>query len=132
MAVCLLLISFSHIILCHRIAIQFAETKTMSTSLPSPSMEALRDALRSGSNAAAAFAALASAARGSSSSSAAASARSSSNANADEKPSTSNEDTSNQEDDGDEVEDEISYTPYKPAKLKCKKGVFVVVVCLSL
>jgi len=78
-------------------------------TIPSPGIEALRDALRQGGDAAAAMAAIAEASRALSATSSAA---------ADKKPSS--KEVANQEgqDDGHEVEDEISYTPYKPTKLK--------------
>jgi len=77
------------------------------SSVPSPNIEALRDVLRQGGDAAAALAAMVAVARASSSTSAA----------ADKKPSP-NEVANREQDDGHEVEDEISYTPYKPTKLK--------------
>jgi hypothetical protein len=77
------------------------------SSVPSPNIEALRDVLRQGGDAAVALAAMVAVARASSSTSAA----------ADKKPSP-NEVANREQDDGHEVEDEISYTPYKPTKLK--------------
>jgi len=93
----------------------------MATSAPSPSMEALREALSSGANASTALSAMIAAARGSSSSAAAAAASSAATSGEEKKKSSSKDkDTANPEgqDDGHEVEDEISYTPYKPTKLK--------------
>jgi hypothetical protein len=77
------------------------------SSVPNPNIEALRDVLRQGGDAAAALAAMVAISRASSSTSSAA---------ADKKPSP-NEGANQEKDDGHEVEDEISYTPYKPAKL---------------
>ena len=77
------------------------------SSVPGPNIEALRDVLRQGGDAAAALAAMVAVARASSSTAAA----------ADKKPSP-NEVANQEQDDGHEVEDEISYTPYKPTKLK--------------
>jgi hypothetical protein len=77
------------------------------SSFPGPNIEALRDVLRQGGDAAAALAAMVAVARASSSTTAA----------ADKKPSP-NEVANQEHDDGHEVEDEISYTPYKPTKLK--------------
>ena len=77
----------------------------MSTSAPSPTISALRNALHQGADPAAAYAAMiAAAAKGS----------------RDKKPSATELAAVEKEgeDDGHEVEDEISYTPYKPAKLK--------------
>ena len=77
----------------------------MSTSAPSPTINALRNALHQGADPAAAYAAMiAAAAKGS----------------RDKKPSATELAAVEKEgeDDGHEVEDEISYTPYKPAKLK--------------
>jgi hypothetical protein len=89
-------------------------------TIPSPGIEALRDALRQGGDAAAAMAAIAAASRASMAAIAEASRALSatSSAAADKKPSS--KEVANQEgqDDGHEVEDEISYTPYKPTKLK--------------
>jgi hypothetical protein len=78
------------------------------SSVPSPSIEVLRDVLRQGGDAAAALAAMVAVARASSSISSAAS----------DKKTSPNEVANQEQDDGHEVEDEISYTPYKPTKLK--------------
>jgi len=101
---------------------------TMSNSTSNAGMDALRQAISSGSNAAAALSAMVAASRGSSSSAAATStsasaagSASSSTANeqVDQKPSAQELAKENEgQDDGHEVDDEISYTPYKPAKLK--------------
>ena len=100
----------------------------MSNSTSNAGMDALRQAISSGSNAAAALSAMVAASRGSSSSAAATStsasaagSASSSTANeqVDRKPSAQELAKENEgQDDGHEVDDEISYTPYKPAKLK--------------
>lgn len=99
----------------------------MSNSTSNAGMDALRQAISSGSNAAAALSAMVAASRGSSSSAAATStsasagSASSSTANeqVDQKPSAQELAKENEgQDDGHEVDDEISYTPYKPTKLK--------------
>ena len=100
----------------------------MSNSTSNAGMDALRQAISSGSNAAAALSAMVAASRGpaaaastSTSAAPAAGSASSSTANeqVDQKPSAQELAKENEgQDDGHEVDDEISYTPYKPTKLK--------------
>ena len=84
-------------------------------------MEALRDALRSGSNAQAALQAMVAAATGGSTTAPSSSAAAASNPEGGDNDPSANE-AANQEgqDDGIEVDDEITYTPYKPSKLKVR------------
>jgi hypothetical protein len=85
----------------------------MSSSVPIPNIEAYRALIRQGGDVSAAIAAMTSAAARAA---AAANASSSTAATA----AAAAKEVANREgqDDGHEVEDEISYTPYKPTKLK--------------
>ena len=87
------------------------------SSVPTPNIEALRAIIRQGGDVAAALSAMTSAANASSSAALAAMA---SAANASSSATAAAAEVANREgqDDGHEVEDEISYTPYKPTKLK--------------
>ena len=91
---------------------------TMS-SVPIPNIEALRAVIRQGGDVTAALAAMTSAANASRAAALAAMASTATNASSSATAAAAAE-VANREgqDDGHEVEDEISYTPYKPTKLK--------------
>ena len=83
-------------------------------------MEVLRDALRAGSNAQEALQAMVAAAAGGSTTAPSSSAAAASNPEGNNNPSANEAANQEGQDDGIEVDDEITYTPYKPSKLKVR------------